>query len=223
QNARLVGLQVTPGATTEVKANWPTNLSRIDLNFIVTVPNGVNVQLKTASGTIHVANIEGKVTTESASGSISISGVMGSVDLRSASGSIRAQQIAGDLTAAAASGSIRASDVTGKTTATSVSGAVDIVNPGNVVVGSTVSGRLQVTANKVAGDYQLHATSGPVMVTLPSDASVTVKAKSISGTVARLPWLTLGEGRNSASGTQGDGTYKITVDTASGAITIGSR
>ncbi|MGE5676053.1 MAG: LiaI-LiaF-like domain-containing protein, partial [Mycobacterium leprae] len=81
QNAHLVGLQVTPGATTEVKANWPTTLSRIDLNFTVTVPNGVNVQLKTASGSIHVANMAGQVTTESASGSISVSGVKGLVDL----------------------------------------------------------------------------------------------------------------------------------------------
>ncbi|HZQ91653.1 MAG TPA: hypothetical protein VFA60_07680 [Terriglobales bacterium] len=82
-----------------------------------------------------------------------------------------------DITGVA--GEVRASDVNGQVTATGLRGPADL---------STVNGRLEATFEAVPKEaLNLRSVNGTVAVTLPSDASLEVRAHTLNGSI-RNDW-----------------------------------
>jgi hypothetical protein len=121
------------------------------------------------------------------------------------------------------SGTIAVTGRTGNVQARTSSGSIDVQNAGGKVSAQSSSGNISLITDRVGGEYDLTASSGNVRLTIPASAGVSLDARTSSGTVTGPSWLTLGEGRGSATGTQGDGTYKITVRTSSGSIQVDAR
>lgn len=199
-NAERVRLRVEPGQTTRIRAVGTEGLSRYIVRYKIQLPDGVGLKA------------------ESTSGSISASDLKSAVILQSSSGSIRAEQITGDVTAIATSGSIDAQEIHGLIRANASSGAIRVEEPRGPLSLQTTSGAIRVTAHEVVGDMDLTTSSGSVTVTIPDEAGVAVNARTSSGAVTGPAWLTIGEGRGSGSGTQGDGKHYIQIRTSSGPI-----
>lgn len=201
-NAERVRLRVDQGQTTRIRAEGAEGLSRYTVRYRIQLPDGVGLKAESTSGSIRVSDLRGAVI------------------LQSSSGSIRVEKIAGDVTAIATSGSIDAQEVHGLIRATASSGAIRVEEPRGPLSLQTTSGAIRVTADEVVGDMDLTTSSGSVTVTIPEEAGVAVNARTSSGTVTGPAWLTIGEGRGSGSGTQGDGKHYIQIRTSSGPVQL---
>jgi DUF4097 and DUF4098 domain-containing protein YvlB len=225
-NARQTQLKVDGAGQVTVRAVRPASVSyKFAESFIITLPKDAAVALKvdSSSGDVQIADRTGDVTATNSSGSLRADRIMGNVDLRTASGNVGATNIEGDLKATSSSGSVTADLVSGSVQANSTSGNVSVVGAKGPVTAQASSGSVNVTASTVGGNYNLGASSGSVRLMIPQSAGVAVDARSSSGTVTGPAWLTIGEGRNSGAGTQGDGAQKVTIRTSSGSITVEAR
>lgn len=223
QNAARVQLRVTPGPTTQVQAMVPPDLRRVELAFDVTVPKEINLKLESGSGSLRVDGQQGNVTAQSASGEIRAFDIKGNVDLRTSSGQVTVARVDGDVTVTSSSGYVQVDGARGNVKASTTSGAMILSRNAAGVVAQVSSGSLTVDADQVGGNYDLTAVSGPIQLTLPSDAPVSVTARSSSGRVTGPSWLTVGEGWNSGKGVNGAGTYQVQLTTTSGGIILAGR
>ncbi len=220
QNARLVKLDVTAGATTMAVLRVPSGISLQSLLIRVTLPSDVDLTVESISGSVQVRDMAAPVAVKSSSGSIRLERVAGAVDLQSSSGSIHAYQITGDARVVSSSGSIRLEQVDGRLDASSSSGSINVVGVTGQVSAQASSGSVTVESDQMGGPYDLGAVSGSIRLVLPASAGMTVDARSSSGTVSGPSWLTLGEGRGSGTGSQGDGAHRVTIRTTSGSISL---
>ena len=224
--ARQVNLQVgAAGSRTNVRAAMPSTANRLSVSFVVTLPRDANLalQVDSASGSVNVADRTGNVTMTTRSGSARAERIKGNVDLRTTSGSVMAVNIEGDAAATSSSGSLQVEAVTGNVRVGATSGSVILRDIGGRVSATSSSGGIAVDTGMIGGDWDLNAVSGGVRMTVPASAGLNVTARASSGRVTGPAWLTIGEGRNSGTGTQGDGTYKLNIRTSSGDIRLDVR
>lgn len=220
---RRVQLKVDAGTGAKVSAVVPQELNRAELRFKVMLPPDVAVAVDTSSGAVAVRQRTGATVVQTSSGAIEVGPVTGHVDLRTSSGSVRASEVSGSATVTTSSGKIELVRIGGDVRATSTSGAISITEAGAKVSAQATSGAVRLTTSQVAGSYDLGSVSSSVRLEIPASAGVTVDARSSSGTVSGPRWLTIGEGRNSGTGTQGDGAHRVSIRTSSGSISVEAR
>lgn len=223
ENARMATLEIESGPTTKVGLSLPSGVSYGMLTIRVTAPESVNLTINTSSGHIEVVDRKADVTTATSSGALKVESVEGLVDLRSSSGSISARQIEGRVSAISSSGAIRIEQAQGDVEASTTSGSVSVIDAEGKVATRTNSGTVAVEARTVGGDYDLEAVSGSVRFSFPNSAGLTIDARTSSGSINGPGWLVYGEGRGSATGSQGDGSYRASIRTSSGSIFLADR
>lgn len=224
--AALVELQVqTMGDQKRVSTLFPPQANRTEVSFVVTLPKDAPVALtvNSSSGSVNVSDRTGDVTVATSSGAIRADRIVGSVDLRANSGSVMAVAVTGDAAASSTSGGVQVEEVSGNVKVGSTSGSVLLRDVGGRVSAQSSSGSVTIDTETVGGDYDVSAVSGALRVTVPAGAGMNVTAKASSGRVTGPAWLVIGEGRNSGTGMQGDGAYKVNLRTTSGNITLEVR
>lgn len=213
------------------------------VDFTVTVPASVSVDVHSVSGSVKVTGVRGSVRAESVSGNVTTTDTPSLELAKSVSGDV-------SLTGAAADGDLAAGSVSGSVTAkglkargldlNSVSGDVLLtdVTCERLTV-KTVSGEVEYTGSIVRnGRYEINSHSGDVRLTLSNPPGFELTANSFSGSVrSELP-LTIGgsstsdrnsRGRRDGSeahnvrATFGDGSATLSVRTFSGDIVIAKR
>ena len=120
-------------------------------------------------------------------------------------------------------GALHLEDIGGDVHAVTLNGAIEASGVGSVQA-KTLNGAIDVAMGRTAwtGDLSLETLNGAVRVRLPADASTTVSASTMAGSitsdfpldVARRP------ARSTASGTIGAGGRSLTLSTMNGAIHI---
>lgn len=139
--------------------------ARVDYN--VQVPADVNLDVRTATGTIRVEGVRGNTRIEGDAAEIHVAQAAGTVSVRSVSGPV---------------------------TLSDVKAIVDITSPGGEVRLTNVSGARVVVNTTTApiyfagdfaggGDYQLTNHSGTIEVIAPASASLDLTARSVNGSV----------------------------------------
>ena len=220
----------------DVRTSYPrfTN-NNVSVEYTVTVPNGVSVELHSVSGSVKVTGVRGVVRAEtvsgnvtatdtpklelakSVSGDVSFSGVSTDTDVSigSVSGNVHGRSIrAHGLEFSSVSGDVAISDVTcDRLGAKSVSGAIEY------------SGSIAK-----AGRYDMNSHSGSIRLTLTNPSGFEVTATTFSGSIRSDFPLTIGGdgGRRGISGRSiraafGDGSAMLTLRTFSGNIVIEKR
>jgi DUF4097 and DUF4098 domain-containing protein YvlB len=158
---------------------------------------GGDLRLETAGGSITVGTVKGHIVAETAGGSISVVNATGDVSLETAGGSIGVQKCGGDLKAATAGGSIEAGDVGKGATLETAGGSIRLTSANDIVKAVTNGGGIRlmrltkgVYAETRAGgieaefiakkgdftDSKLATDVGDIIVTIPSDLAVTLRA-----------------------------------------------
>ncbi|MFN3322197.1 MAG: DUF4097 family beta strand repeat-containing protein [Bryobacteraceae bacterium] len=151
-------------------------------------------------GRIRVERVDGESVIETAGGEILVREARGPLRASTAGGSIHVERAARSVTAATAGGMIEVKDAGGTVTARSSGGPIQVGRAAGVrcetAAGTVrldgVSGGLHVAtmagsilADLLPGgrleDSSLSATSGDVVVTIPSDLAVTVRARTEPG------------------------------------------
>jgi hypothetical protein len=120
-----------------------------------------DVRLETAGGCISLKNVKGKIVANTAGGSIDVSDARQSAALESAGGSISARTVDGPVTASTAGGGIRLYKLAQGVKASTAAGPITV---------EIIAKRGQFT------DSFLETSVGDIVVYLPADLGVTVKA-----------------------------------------------
>lgn len=205
-----------------------------DSRFEVTVPMGVRVVARAQSGDIAISGTQGEVDARSQSGDIKIDDVAGRLDVGTLSGDIEARGVNGDVQIKSVSGDIRLSNFKGENfEGETVSGSIELVNAGGRYVRShTTSGDLVYEGSiDPSGRYELSAHSGDIRLTIPSNTSAQLSVSTWSGSLESDFPITLRPGEHGIGSGQakrftfdiGNGAARISAETFSGDITIGSR
>ena len=142
--------------------------NNISIDYEVTVPNSVALNLRSGSGDLEVDNVGRFLAASSGSGSVRAHQVHGPADLHSGSGDIELEETtAGDVKAQTGSGSIRVHGLNGSFRARTGSGDIEadghLAGMSNLSSGSgsvrlhlTPDSRFQLDASTGSGGIRLH-------------------------------------------------------------------
>lgn len=155
-------------------------LRRNGVTVRVTVPEGSDVSLMTASADVEVSGPVGNADLATASGEVSTDDVTGEVSAKSASGNFTLGNVGGELKVHTASGDLRCSAVAGRVLFSTASGDVEIGSAGDRVDVKTTSGNARL--GELAHGAQVTGVSGDVRVL--SIGAGTLRVRSVSGDVA---------------------------------------
>jgi hypothetical protein len=227
---------------TETSNNFFCFFCRRGVRYRISVPAGGQADIHTASGEINVEGLSGAVALGSVSGDVRASDLSGGLTVSTTSGEVNLNDIAGKLDVGTISGDVKLEDgkvdgatvnttsgeieldgVAGALKVTSVSGDVKVreARDGRIEL-ATTSGEIEYDGSLASGSTNsLNSISGDVQLHLPEESSFRLNASSVSGDVSSEFDLQDSEqARRSLSGTTGDGSATLTIETTSGDIGV---
>jgi hypothetical protein len=214
----------------------------VSIDYTIEVPANTEVRVTTGSGDLNVGGIAGPVTATTGSGDVQMSEIQGDVNATAGSGDMRMEGIQGSADVTAGSGDVEMRSVGGRVRVKTGSGDITLTSPGNAVTirnGSgdirvtgassdlrihTGSGTVAVSGSPSSGSYwELHAASGDVTLTVPSNATFRFHAQTRMGDIrSHLPMTIVEQSRRELRAVIGQGAARVEVQTGSGDIRLDS-
>jgi DUF4097 and DUF4098 domain-containing protein YvlB len=157
--------------------------------WILTVPDGIEIDFETASGDLSVSEVNGSFSVSTASGDIEFEVSSGDFEFSTASGDIRMEKCKGVYDISTASGDIRTADCEGEFSLSTASGDVmaRLVTIKDESRFSTASGDISVRLGKpLEHDIRMGTASGSAMLDLnghPPKGRFELTAKVHSGDI----------------------------------------
>jgi len=223
----------------DVRTDHTARSDRAWVDYTVTVPASVGVDLKSVSGTIKVSGVQGIVRLETISGNITTASTPRVESAKTVSGDVELTDASTDaeLTATSVSGTVRARGIKVRALDLgTISGDVVLSNVACDRLGvRSVSGSVEYSgALSKGGRYDINSHSGSVRLTLATDTGFELNATSFSGTIRSDLPVTIGPttARNdrrrpgpghSTHAMFGDGSATLTIRTFSGDVVIAKR
>ena len=205
------------------------------VDYVIEVPAGVAVVLKSVSGDVSVANVRGEVRAEAVSGNISVTNTPNVAIAKTVSGDVLARDIGTQtaLVLSTVSGTVIGTGLKVRSLeAGSVSGDVRVSGSQiERLEASSVSGNIEFDAPLVKGGrYEFTSHSGNVRVTLSGNTGFELDADTFSGSVrSDVPVTLRSVGRTERErrgstrairGTHGDASAILSVRSHSGSVVI---
>ena len=150
------------------------------IQITVSVPNGADATVNSASADVRGLGAFGKIEVNSASGDVYFEEAGGDVELKTASGDVNVPRAGSRVRVNTASGDIQLGTVAGAATVKSASGDVQIGEAGTELSVQTASGDTRVDA-VTAGKVDLKSASGDMIVGVRRGSRLWVDAKTLSG------------------------------------------
>ncbi|MFB4312542.1 DUF4097 domain-containing protein [Actinomadura sp. 21ATH] len=175
----------------------------------VTVPRDCPVTLNLVSADAVVTGMTARTSIRSAAGDVTLDGVTGDIDANTVSGAIEAQGLDGKVSFTSVSGDLALAG-----------GAVD------TLAARTVGGRIAADVDLAAkGRIEVNTVSGEVALRIPESAGAEVSLHSAAGRIETSFALDREERAvtRSVSGTLGDGSGRLSVNTVSGSVALLGR
>lgn len=212
----------------------------VSVDYTVTVPGGVSVELHSVSGSVKVTGVGGAVRAETVSGNVTAAGTPKLEAARSVSGDVSFSGVSTET-------DVSIGSVSGKVTGrgikahglefSSVSGDVVIRDVTCDRLGAkSVSGAIEYSGTITrSGRYDMNSHSGSVRLALSNPPGFEVNASTFSGSIRSDFPLTIsgdadrrggrprGVNNRSMRATFGDGSATLTLSTFSGNIVIEKR
>ena len=216
------------------RGSFGNNISA-SVDYVISVPAGASVTLKSISGDISVSNVKGEVRAETVSGSVNVNATPNVTIAKTISGDVTAQNIGTQTTLVLStiSGTVLGTGLKARSLeAGSVSGNVRLVGSEiERLEAKSVSGNIEFDAPLAKGGrYEFTSHSGNVRVTIPGNTGFELDADTFSGSVrSDLPVTLRTVGRTDQNrrgsnrairGTYGDASAFLTVRSHSGSVVI---
>lgn len=212
--------------------------ARVD--YVIAVPAGITVAVKSISGDVLVSGVRGEVRAETVSGDVNVDSTPNLAVAKTVSGDVNARDIGGPATLvlSTVSGSVIASGLRVRALeAGSVSGDVKLSGMEvERVEAKSVSGNIEFDAPLVkAGRYEFTSHSGNVRIVLSGNTGFELDADTFSGSVrSDVPVTLRSVGRDARDrrrntsnrairGSYGDGSAILSVRSHSGSVVITKR
>lgn len=194
ENVKKVEIVVKKeGKTLRVETKYPENRGiwrkkslNVSVNYRLWIPSKASVKINSVSGDVSLEEIGGTAKVNVVSGDVGVKKADKGVDCETVSGDLEIQGVTGDAYLKSVSGDIIGERIKGSIKAEVVSGEIELreVSEAKVVEGKTISGSV-IYQGKINRDgrYDLNSHSGDINMTLPSDSSFELEAKTFSGKI----------------------------------------
>jgi DUF4097 and DUF4098 domain-containing protein YvlB len=158
--------------------------SRLQVRFVITVPEKYNIDLKTKGGSIDVSEIEGDVKARTSGGSLRFAYVKGPVWGRTSGGSITLDGCSGDVDVNTSGGSIKIGEVKGEVKAHTSGGSIQVKEVMGTINASTSGGSITAYISKQPkADCSLVTSGGSITAHLTEGIAVDLDAGTSGGHV----------------------------------------
>lgn len=183
-----------------------------------------SIEVKTVSGDFAGNATTGELSIDTGSGDVTLTGHNGALSIDTGSGDITLGGIKTDeLSVDTGSGDVRVDGLTAsKLSVDTGSGDVTVSGASVGVVGvDTGSGDIRIGFSVDIDELSVDTGSGDVEVSAPGSLGATVKIETSSGDInTEFPVQVTRKSRDGLSGTIGDGQGRLSIDTASGDVTL---
>jgi len=223
------------------KSSWRDKGRNLQVRYVISVPKKFNVDLKTAGGSIKVADlvgearsqtaggslsfgqIEGPIQGRTAGGSVAVAGCKGDVDVETSGGSIKLGEVSGNTKAHTSGGSITVGKLSGKSVVSTTGGSIEAADVGGSLDASTSGGSITARISaQPGGDCRFHTSGGSIKASLAENVAVDVDARTSGGRVVTdLPVTTIVKGEHKPNILQGKingGGPALSLETSGGSI-----
>lgn len=217
--------------------NFGNNISA-SVDYVISVPAGATVSVKSISGDVSVTNVRGEVRAETVSGDVNVSGTPNVAIAKTISGDVTAQNIGTQTTLVLStiSGTVLGTGLKVRALeAGSVSGNVRLVGSEvERLEAKSVSGNIEFDAPLTKGGrYEFISHSGNVRITLSGSTGFELDADTFSGSVrCDLPVTLRAVGRTEQNrrgsnkairGSYGDASAFLSIRSHSGSVVIAKK
>ena len=219
---------------------WNFHHQHVEAKYTVRVPKKSEANLKTDGGSINArdvignlkantsggrmifAHLEGELDGQTSGGAIEVEDCNGPIAVETSGGHIRVAQGRGSLNAQTSGGAIEVRNFTGDTEVRTSGGGLVLEKVAGKLVGKTSGGGIKASIPRpVVGDVKLGTTAGSIDIAVPSDAGLTIDAKtSVGQVVSTLSIQPAQTNRETLHGTLNGGGKSVRLETSAGNITI---
>lgn len=222
--ARSVGVALTPGPDVHLDVKQPslqTGASRWTVDYTIQLPKTLPVRAEVALGSLRADNVTAALLT-CRNGVLDVGNLHGPAVLVGRSGPITLRGASDTVSIDAENSNVSVQDVQGRLRVTN-SGSVTVMDPAGPLEVRASQGGVRVTsAQPPAGDWLLTSLLGPIEVQLPANSSVSLAGLARAGDIMAPDWAQVNRTatESTASGTLGQGQYKLRLQTDRGQIRI---
>jgi hypothetical protein len=195
-----------------VSQEKPGNRQRaIQIEATLTLPNKCDLRAITDGGHLQIENINGKQTIITDGGHIQLGNLTGQIDAQTDGGHITANKINGRLEMTTDGGHLTLNGGSGFVSMVTDGGHISLSGYSGGAKAKTSGGNIDLKLNEVSENIEAWTSAGNVTVEIPTNADVTVKAKSSNTYVNRAFEIRGDIGKKEINGTIGKGTYLIDI------------
>lgn len=164
--------------------NSSKKLNKLNVKFILTVPQIYNVDLKTSGGSISVDDLEGTVEIKTSGGSLDLNNIRGPVAGKTSGGSISIGKVDGDVKVNTSGGSIRIANAYGTVDAHTSGGGITVNEVMGTIQADTSGGSVKAyISQQPKGNCRLKTSGGSITVYLAEDIALNVDAGTSGGSI----------------------------------------
>jgi hypothetical protein len=191
-------------------------------NISVTLPETMDLNLKTGSGDVSVEDLTGVLAFNSGSGSVEGSNLMGELKATTGSGEVDLEDVEGTVVARTGSGNIRINDMEGNLDASTGSGGLNVSGKITQFGVKTGSGNVRVESSVQLLENSKAATgSGGVTIELPESSGFVLSASVGSGSIScDFDLVDPVQKKRSLKGATAAEGPKLSIGTGSGGIDV---
>jgi hypothetical protein len=221
------------------------DMDGVSVEYVLTVPDGVKLQLQNERGTLAVTGVQSEIVVSSEGGLVEVVGTSGPLDIKTSRGHVYMQDIKGEIQLSNHNSQVVLTNGTGGMTLQSESGRNVIERMIGNVTGTLRGGQIQV--REVTGTLELRSggsagtlverVEGNIRIESEGDANTLILPETVgyaldvqvSGGAIRttLPYpierLKDGEYSTRMKGTIGKGTWNVVVKSRGGDVLIHSN
>ncbi len=174
------------------------------VDFAITVPTTMDVEVDTSNGSVEVSDIVGILDLDTSNGAIDVSNAVGEVDAETSNGAISIDTYEGILSLETSNGRIEMEDVVA------------------VVDAQTSNGRIEFSGALVDGvDHRMSTHNGAISIMLSTNASVMIEASTSNGSISTdLPLIGDTDGKEWSAALNPPATAMLTLETSNASIEI---
>jgi DUF4097 and DUF4098 domain-containing protein YvlB len=172
------------GEKTRKESIWDKIWNRLNVKFIVSVPEIYNIKLRTSGGGISVEDIEGEVKIKTSGGGLNLHDIKGPVWGKTSGGSIQIGEVDGQVDVETSGGSIKIESAQGTVDAHTSGGSITVNEVMGTINANTSGGSIKAhISQQPESDCRLSTSGGSVTVYLADDIAVNVDAGTSGGSV----------------------------------------
>lgn len=208
---------------------WLSNLfgsskwNKLNVRFVITIPEKYNVDLNTSGGRIGVGDLEGFVKAKTSGGGLNFGNIKGDINGKTSGGGITVGECTGNIDISTSGGGIKIEKCKGKVDAHTSGGGITVNEVYGAIDGSTSGGSVFASIlEQPKEDCSLTTSGGGITVKLAKNTNVYLDAKTSGGSVSSdFPITFTGKVQSSKlKGELNDGGPQLYLRSSGGSIHI---